>query len=188
MIRSWSFLPGLSALVTNFFVRKDAVRLCMEEGFALKDALWHVLADKEHRMQHWILKLTIANARQDVSRVQKLEQRLAALEKQKRRSRSPRHQAQLALPAPQQQSALPAKRTGRNRKGSRKGKNRKSEFRPFFQILKIPSAKKQYQENVCWKFQSNLCKDANCTRKHVCVGCGKAGTQYDSCGCLETKI
>ena len=129
--------PWTQCLSYEFNIRKDAVRLCMEEGFALKDALWHVLADKEHRMQLWILKLTIANARQDVSRVQKLEQRLASLEKQKRRSRSrsPRRQAQLALPAPQQQLALPAKRTGRNRKGSGKGKNRKSEFRPFFQIL-----------------------------------------------------
>ena len=34
----------------------------MEEGFALKESLWHTLADKEHRMQHWILKLTIANS------------------------------------------------------------------------------------------------------------------------------
>ena len=127
--------PWTQCLNYEYNIRKDAVRLCMEEGFALKDALWHVLADKEHRMQHWILKLTIANARQDMSKVQKLEQRLAALEKQKRRSRSPRRQAQLALPAPQQQP-LPAKRTGRNRKGSGKGKNRKSgggsEFRPFF--------------------------------------------------------
>ena len=173
--------PWNQCLNYEFNIRKDAVRLCMEEGFALKDALWHVLADKEHRMQNWILKLTIANAGQDMSRVQKLEQRLAALEKQKRRS--PRRQAQLALPAPQQQSALPAKRTGRNRKGSGKGKNRL-----FRQIFRIPSAKKQFQENVCWKFQSNLCKDVNCSRKHACVGCGKADTQYDSCGCLESKI
>ena len=76
--------PWNQCLNYEFNIRKDAVRLCMEEGFALKDALWHVLADKEHRMQHWILKLTIANARQDTSKVQKLEQRLAALEKQRR--------------------------------------------------------------------------------------------------------
>ena len=61
----------------------------MEEGFSIKDALWHTLADKEHRMQHQILKL-IANSRQDTSRVLKLEQRLSALEKQRRRSRSHR--------------------------------------------------------------------------------------------------
>ena len=88
--------PWNQCLNYEFNIRKEAVRLCMEEGFALKDALWHVLADKEHRMQHWILKLTIANARQDTSKVQKLEQRLAALEKQRRRSRSPRRQAQRA--------------------------------------------------------------------------------------------
>ena len=71
--------PWTQCLNYEYNIRKDAVRLCMEEGFALKDALWHVLADKEHRMQHWILKLTIANARQDMSKVQKLEQRLVSL-------------------------------------------------------------------------------------------------------------
>ena len=160
--------------------------LLSDRNFLMEsDDLWHVLADKEHRMQHWILKLTIANTRQDVSKVQKLEQRLAALEKQRKRSRSPRRQPQRPLPA---QQALPAKRTGRNRKGSGKGKNNKSEIRPFRQIFRIPNAKKLFQENVCWKYQSNLCKDANCSRKHACVGCGKADTQYDSCGCLEAKI
>ena len=167
MMRSWSFLPGISASTTNLTLERTL-------SVSLKDALWHALADKEHRMQHWILKLTIA------SKVQKLEQRLAALEKQRKRSRSPRRQTQRALPG---QQALPAKRTGRNRKGSGKGENR-----PFRQIFRIPSVRKLFQENVCWKFQSNLCKDANCSRKHACVGCGKADTQYDSCGCLESKI
>ena len=65
--------PWNQCLNYEFNIRKEAVRFCMEEGFALKDALWHVLADKEHRMQHWILKLTIANVRQDTSKVQKLD-------------------------------------------------------------------------------------------------------------------
>ena len=118
---------------------------CMEEGFALKDALWHVLADKEHRMQHWILKLTIANARQDVSKVQKLEQRLAALEKQRKRSRSPRRQAQRALPA---QQALPAKRTGRNR---RKG-GRKVSIAPFVRSSGFPLSENYFKRTYAGSF------------------------------------
>ena len=74
-------------------IRKEAVRLCMEKGLSVKDSLWQTLSDKEHRMQHWILKLTIANYHGESSRVQKLEQRLAQLEKGlKNRSRSPRRQ------------------------------------------------------------------------------------------------
>ena len=185
MMKSWSFLPGISASTTNITFERTLSVFVWKRDSRSKTHCGTYLRDKEHRMQHWILKLTIANARQDTSKVQKLEQRLAALEKQKRRSRSPRRQPQRALPA---QQALPAKRTGRNRKGSGKRKNHKSEFRLFRQIFRIPSARKLFQENVCWKFQSNLCKDANCSRKHSCVGCGKADTQYDSCGCLESKI
>ena len=93
--------PWNQCLNNEFNIRKDAVRRCMEEGFSIKDALWHTLSDNEHRMQHWILKLTIANALQDSSRVQKLEQRQSVLEKQRRRSRSPRRQQnQRSLPAP----------------------------------------------------------------------------------------
>ena len=103
----------------EFQIRKDAVRLCMEEGFSLKDALWHTLADKEHRMQHWILKLTIANARQESSKVHKLEQRLAVLEKQRKRSHSPRRQQnQRALPPPSQ-LALPSSGPQQGKKGKR---------------------------------------------------------------------
>ena len=78
--------PWNQCLNYEFSIRMDVVRLCLEEGFSIKDALWHTLADKEHRMQHWILKLTIANSRQNSSKAQKLEQRLTALEKQRRRS------------------------------------------------------------------------------------------------------
>ena len=119
----------------EFQIRKDAVRLCMEEGFSLKDALWHTLADKEHRMQHWMLRLTIANARQESSKVHKLEQRLAVLEKQRKRSHSPRRQQnQRALPHPSQ-LALPSSGPQQGKKGKRqkggkgKGKGKKQRKR-----------------------------------------------------------
>ena len=47
--------PWSECLNYEFQIRKEAVRLCMEEGFSIKDSLWHTLADKERRMQHWIL-------------------------------------------------------------------------------------------------------------------------------------
>ena len=115
--------PWNQYLNYEFHIRKDAVLLCVEEGFSLKDDLWHTLADKEHGMQHRILKLTIANSRQDSSKVLKLEQRLAALEKQRHRSRSPRRQQnQRPLPASPQQLALPS--SGSQSKGG-KGKRKR---------------------------------------------------------------
>ena len=94
-----SLPPWSECLNFGFQIRKEAVRLCMEEGFSIKDSLWHTLADKERRMQHWILKLTIANSRQESSKMQKMEQRFATLENRlKNRSRSPRRQ-QNQLPA-----------------------------------------------------------------------------------------
>ena len=42
--------PCLECLNYELQIRKEAVRLCMEEGFSLKDSLWQTLSDKEHRM------------------------------------------------------------------------------------------------------------------------------------------
>ena len=123
--------PWSECLNYEFQIRKEAVRLCMEEGFSIKDSLWHTLADKEHMMQHWILKLTKANSRQESSKMQKMEQRLATLENRlKNRSRAPRRQQnQRALPAPslmspQQMLALPA--SGTQQKGKSKGQKAKA--------------------------------------------------------------
>ena len=191
------------------------LRLCMEEGFSIKDSLWHTLADKEHRMQHWILKLTIANSRQESSKMQKMEQRLATLENRlKNLSLSPRRQQnQRALPAPsqhalmppQQMLALPASGTqqkGKSKgekgsKGKGKGKGNKTQssnssstqgFRNFQALYKKLgwSVRKHFQKDTCWKFQSNVCQDASCPRKHACVGCGKENVHYNSCGCMES--
>ena len=198
--------PWNECLNYEFQIRKNAIGLCMEEGFALKESLWHTLADKEHRMQHWILKLTIANSRGESSKMQKMEQRMAVLENRlKNRSRSPRRQQnQRALPASQQMLAPPAsssqpKGKAKGQKGKGKGKNKGGKtqssnsstfqgFRNFQALYKIGwSARKLFAKDTCWKFQSNLCQDSGCTRKHVCVGCGKA-VPYDSCGCLESSI
>ena len=120
------------------------------------------------------------------SRVQKLEQRLAQLENRlKNRSRSPRRQQnQRALPALQQLLVLPAsngqpkgKAKGQKSKGKGKNKGGKTQSSNTSQGF--------------WNFQANRLgssQDASCSRKHIFVGCGKDKVQYDSCGCLESKI
>ena len=183
----------------EFQIRKEAVRLCMEEGFSIKDSLWHTLADKEHRMQHWILKLTIVNSRQESSKMQKMEQRLAMLENRlKNRSRSPRRQQnQRALPAPSQHAlmppqemlALPASGTqqkgkskgkkGSKGKGKGKGKRNKTQsstssstqgFWNLQALYKLGwSVRKHFQKDTYWKYPSNVCQDESCPRKHACM-------------------
>ena len=157
-------------------------------------------------MQHWILKLTIANSHQESSKLQKMEQRVAMLENRlKNRSRSPRPRQQALMP-PQQSLALPASQQkgkakgqkGNKGRGKGKGKGGKAQssntsstqnFRNFQALYKLGwSFRKHFQKDTCWKFQSNVCQDANCPRRHACVGCGKENIPYDSCGCLESSI
>ena len=40
-------------LSCEFEIRKEAFRLCREEGFGIKAALWNTIANNEHRMIHW---------------------------------------------------------------------------------------------------------------------------------------
>ena len=48
----------------EFQIRKEASRLCREEGAGIKAAsLWATLANTEHRMLHWLQLVSIANSR-----------------------------------------------------------------------------------------------------------------------------
>ena len=63
--------PWNQCLSYEFKNRKGAVRFCMEEGFALKDALWHVLADKE--TPHATLDPQVDHRERSTRRVQSTE-------------------------------------------------------------------------------------------------------------------
>ena len=47
----------------EFEIRKEAFRLCREEGFGIKAALWNTITNNEHRMIHWLQLISIANSR-----------------------------------------------------------------------------------------------------------------------------
>ena len=94
-------------------LRKEAIRLTVEENFCLQAALWHTFEDQQHKHTHWVQLLTIANAQQAGSsgEVSKLRKEVADLRKMvSQRSRSPRGKgtgkrslrapSHLALPAP----------------------------------------------------------------------------------------
>ena len=71
-------------------LRKEAIRLCMEQSFGIQSALWTALWNTEHRMKHWLQLVAIPNTSSSSSgpELQFLKKRIADLEKA--RSRSPR--------------------------------------------------------------------------------------------------
>ena len=131
----------------------------MEEGFALKDALWHVLADKEHRMQHWILKLTIANARQDTSQGTEAGAAIGLHLRSRGDGHGHRVVKSSARCQPRNNNMLFQRRgqegTG---KGTEKERTINPSFASFDSFSGFPVPENLFQENICWKFQSNLCK------------------------------
>ena len=48
----------------EFQLRKEAIRLTVEENFSIQAALWHAFEDQQHKLTHWVQLLTIANAQQ----------------------------------------------------------------------------------------------------------------------------
>ena len=83
----WSY-----CLNYEFELRKEAIKICKERSLGIKEALWKVLGDVEHRMKHWLQLVAIPNA-PEVSNKHELtdvKKRLAAHENRRARSRSPR--------------------------------------------------------------------------------------------------
>ena len=90
-------------------LRKESIKLCKERNVGIKEALWSVLGNVEHRMKHWLQLVAIPNAPAAASdhEISELKRRLSAVENRRGRSRSPRRQQQRALTGPEF-LALPA--------------------------------------------------------------------------------
>ena len=91
----------------EYQVRKEAIRLTVEENYSIQAALWHAFEDQQHCLSHWVQFLTLANAQQPGhdDEVSKLRKEVAELRRAvSQRSRSPRGKGaskQRALPAPE---------------------------------------------------------------------------------------
>ena len=48
-------------------MRRQAIKLCVRKGFSFQSAWWSVYRDVEHRMEHWVQLLTIANSSSDLA-------------------------------------------------------------------------------------------------------------------------
>ena len=70
----------------EYQVRSQAIKLCVRKGYSFQSAWWTVHRDVEHRMEHWMQLLTIANSSSEVAQLRREVERL----RQSVRSRSPR--------------------------------------------------------------------------------------------------
>ena len=201
--------PWSECLNYEFQIRKEAVRLCMEEGFSIKRfTVAHLGRQGTHDAAHHSeLASGVFQDAEDGTAVCNTREQTQKPLSVSTSSAEPAP-SQHALMPPQQLLALPASGTqqkgkskgqkGSKGKGKGKGKGNKTlssnssstqGFRNFQALYKLGwSVRKHFQKDTCWKFQSNVCQDASCLRKHACVGCGKANVHYDSCGCMESTI
>ena len=112
----------------EYQIRKEALRRTEEDGMAIGAALWATYNCPQHRMEHWITFLTVANARSEKERQTKntaLENKVSSLEKQlanlrNNRSRSPRKQLAITN-KPRSENSTPGSK-GRGGKGRGRGK------------------------------------------------------------------
>ena len=51
----------------EYQVRRQAIKLCVRKGYSFQSAWWTVYRDVEHRMEHWVQLLTIANSNSDLA-------------------------------------------------------------------------------------------------------------------------
>ena len=54
-------------LECEYQVRRQAIKLCVRKGYSFRSAWWTVYRDVEHRMEHWVQLLTIANSNSDLA-------------------------------------------------------------------------------------------------------------------------
>ena len=154
----------------EYQVRRQAIKLCVRKGFSFQSAWWSVYRDVEHRMEHWVQLLTIANSSSDLAHtpsasaavhnteVAQLRREVDHLRKEVR-SRSPRggrgQGSQLALtnfPNKLSKKDWSGKKVtagkGKGKKGEKKGQeaassgtSRSSTGKKFDDILMDPTSK-----------------------------------------------
>ena len=197
----------------EFPLRKETCRLTREQGIGIQSALHTALSDPQHRMELWITFFTIANARTE--RDNEMKNELAEVRKelsQLRNQRSPFTRAGsnkvLAIKdARVLQNVLKQSVQGKGGKpprqlrtcskvqveqrrtstlrartfchSSRFTRARSTSFTPTPRLL--PASAGVSNGMLAEMLQK-------CTRKHICIGCGKANVGYDSCGCLQTRV
>ena len=202
----------------EYELQKEAFLKCRTVSMGIAAALQSTYEDNEHRTQHWVQLVAIANSsKENDAKAAKLEREVRELKNMVGRSRSPRMQPrQEAWPAPPQQLALPAPRQGkgqkqkanRPKKGTGKGGKNKSSTAQFggssgsntgrvdFDQLMTRGRRalsllhsSNNDKRICFGFQKRECSDPKvCNMRHACIGCGTEGKPHNECFCLQSKL
>ena len=200
----WATPAWTHCLEYEYQLRKEALRLCFEDGYLIQEALWSAYADPQHRMKHWIQLLAVANSKSsssnaDQQKIATLERRMAELERKNRSGPPP----QRAIKGTGKGKANKGKGKAFKGKGNKgkadKGKGNKgkgtgkgSTGTRFDVLMTTEGAlQKLHRRNenppgFCYNFQSRRCNDESCERFHCCAGCNKTNVPYVDCLCLET--
>ena len=63
--QTWAAPTWAHCMEHEFQLRREAMKLCREQGHSIQAALWAAYRNQEHRMKHWVTLLSIANSRCD---------------------------------------------------------------------------------------------------------------------------
>ena len=113
----------------EYEIRKEAYKLCRLRAVGIAAALKEVTSDNEHRTQHWVQLIAIANSSSsNDATIARLEKEVELLRSAMQRSRSPRMRPrQRALPPSQQMLALPTSQTSSSSGPAARPKSRGSQ-------------------------------------------------------------
>ena len=64
---TWAAPIWAHCMEYEFQLRREAMKLCREQGYSIQAASWAAYRNQEHRMKHWITLLSIANTRCDTT-------------------------------------------------------------------------------------------------------------------------
>ena len=200
----WAAPQWAHCMEYEFQLRRDAMKLCREQGYGIQAALWATYQNQEHRMKHWVTLLSVANNRSESSCVKEMEQMRKQMAHMaqllKTRSRSPRkisNQGKGSKPAlaltntPSASSSKGKSGHGKGDKGKKGGKGKgKGPKPPFYELITRLGHAVLHKDNTvppgfCFPFQADTCKKANCDRIHSCAGCNKTNVPYGRCLCLS---
>ena len=64
---TWAAPTWAHCMEYEFQLTREAMKLCREQGYSIQAALWAAYRNQEHRMNHWVTLLSIANTRGDTT-------------------------------------------------------------------------------------------------------------------------
>ena len=186
----------------EFQLRREAKKLCREQGFSIQAAPWAAYRNQEHRVKHWVTLLSIANSRCDTmsdkaSREVEQLKKKQVVQLQKARSRSPGepkgpekvHEVNW-LCKTLRHSLRTKEKEGEPKvtkvTAAKERVNIPAVFADLLNKVGLKVLHKHSKTNpgFCFPFQSGSSSKQHCRQHHNCAGCDNVGVPYKDCLCL----